>query len=254
MINVTLNKALMHAEPEKQILLLHKILWLVAREVLFLSNDDADNSQETYEFSMLEKEEISVNDLDWFIQLEHEHPTYGRLAYEQLHPEERYQPSVDISNRKFGNWFKKEKYLEAEIWVKNNKAVVFDASFCDFMQVIPYDGNTQEHLAFLHKVLKLLSNETIHLHTYDEQNDTYADDKAFMSVTCSDTFCMACCDSETFSKKDIDTITQLSALFGYAGIVAWVSSRRDNQKPLFSYARLNVERYNEAVEYLLRLS
>lgn len=248
MISINFTDPCFQTEPEKQILLLHKMLWLVARDTLFFSSDD--ENQETYELSLLEKEDITVDNLDWFIQLEHEHGTYGRLAYEQLYPEERFQPPVDINNTTFGNWFKKEKYLEAVEWVKNNKTTVFNPNFCDFMHVLLYDGNSQEHLTFLRKVFKLLNDETIHLHTYDEQNKTHSDDKVFMSVMCSDTFFMACADSESFTKTDIDIITEIKSLFGYTGLVAWVSSRRNNQQPLFDYARLNVERYNKAFEYL----
>lgn len=199
---------------------------------------------------MLERENITIDDLDWFIQLEHEHGIYGRLAYEQLYPEERYQFSIDINNRTFGDWFKKEKYLKAIEWVKNNRTTVFNPNFCDFMQVLSYDGNSQEHLNFLHKMFRLLNDETIHLHGYDDQKETWVDDKVFMSVMCSDTFYTASCDSESFLKEDLDVITEIGSLFGYAGLVAWVSSRRNNQQPLFSYARLNAERYNKAVEYL----
>ena len=228
---------------------LHKLFWLVANDTLFCSNDDKNG--ETYEYSMLAKNDVGIDDLDWFIQLEHTHGTYGILAYEQLYPEESYMCPAPINQRSFGNWFVKEDYLEAVEWVKNNRTTVFNPNFCDFMQVFSYDGNSQEHLSFLHKVSKLLNDEVIHLHFHDKRKEAWVTDKIFLGVNCSDTFYMACSDSETFDKDDIDTIIQLQTMFGYEGLIALVSSRRNNQQPLFDYAKLNVERYIKAVNYLI---
>lgn len=236
--------------PEEQILLLHKLIWLHAREVIF-TDDHSEPS--TYSFSSLLKNNLKVEDLDFFIEMERHHSIYGNLAYQTLYgaethfPEMHDKPITEKSNH-YGSWFTMERYVEAENWVKENKGKTF-APFCDFMQVLPYDGNAREHLEYLKKLCQLSQNDFVFFTTYSDSHKDWLKDKAFPTLLCSDTFGMACADSEQFQRSDIDLILDLKAKFGYTGVVAWISKQR-KEKPLLEYARLNPQKYTEAVAYL----
>ena len=133
--------------PEEQILLLHKLFWLHAREVIF--TDDC-SEQSTYCFTSLTKKDIQQKDLGFFIELARKYHSVGDIAYQTLYPNEAHFPDmhngpIEEKNKHFGSWFSMEKYQQAENWIKENKNKTFVRPF-DFMQVLHYDGNAAEHL------------------------------------------------------------------------------------------------------------
>jgi len=236
--------------PEDQILLLHKLFWLQARDVVFL---DDQVEQSTYHFTSLTKKDIQQEDLDFFIELTRNYHNIGDIAYQTLYPNESHFPEIknkpiEEKSKNFGSWFSMEKYQEAENWIKENKNKTFVSHF-DFMQVLPYDGNAAEHLEYLKKLCQLSQDEYVFFTTYSESDKDWLENKVFPTLLCSDTFGMACADAEQFQQSDIDLILDMKAKFGYTGIVAWISKQR-KEKPLLEYARLDPQKYAEAVAYL----
>ena len=236
--------------PEDQILLLHKLLWLQARDVVFL---DDQLEQSTYHFTSLTKKDIQQEDLDFFIELTRYYHSIGNIAYQTLYPNDSYFPEIknkpiEEKSKNFGSWFSMEKYQESENWIKENKNKTFVSPF-DFMQVLPYDGNAAEHLKYLKKLCQLSQDEYVFFTTYSESDKDWLENKVFPTLLCSDTFGMACADAERFQQSDIDLVLDMKAKFGYAGIVAWISKQR-KEKPLLEYARLDPQKYAEAVAYL----
>lgn len=236
--------------PEEQILLLHKLIWLKAQDVIIL---DEQEEQSTYRFTSLTKKDIQQEDLGFFIELARKYRSVGDIAYKTLYPNESHFPeienkSIEEKSKYFGSWFSMEEYQEAENWIKENKNKTFVSPF-DFMQVLPYDGNPHEHLQYLKKLCQLSQDDFVFFTTYSDSHKDWLKDKAFPTLICNDTFGMACADSEPFQRSDIDLILDMKAKFGYTGIVAWISKQR-KEKPLLEYARLDPQKYAEAVAYL----
>lgn len=235
---------------EGQILLLHKLFLLQARDVVFLE-DCVEPS--AYSFTSLTKENLQLEDLDFLIELTSNHARHGDIAYQTMFPDETCHPemhnaSIEEKSKHFGNWFNMDSYRKAEVWIKENKGKTF-ASSVDFMQIMPYDGNAKDHLRYLEKLCLLAAKEHVFFSSYSDTHKDWLNDKAFPELLCSDTFGMCCADAESFDKSDVDLIIDMLTKFGYKGIVAWISKRR-KEKPLLDYARLNPKEYAEAVAYL----
>lgn len=108
----------------------------------------------------------------------------------------------------------------------------------------------QKELETLKTLHWLAASDAVFFGHYDELDDQYHTDATYPYLLCNDTFGYACADAESIWPEDYKKVKQIYEKYGYSGIVAMVSIKR-NIEPIQEWQD---EEYKKALEEINRNS